>query len=65
MVFVFFSAVCTIVSVAVFAANYLDFFHVADLSINFHFSFVFCVLSVVMAAVAGLFMIIDMRKRSS
>ena len=65
MVFVFYSVVCNLVSVAVFAANYSDFFHVAYLSIKFHFSFVFCVLSVVMAAVAGLFMIIEMKKRSS
>ena len=64
MVFAFFSVVCTIVSVAVFAEKYSDFFPVVDHA-NFHFSFVFCVLSVVMACVAGLFMIIEMKKRSS
>ena len=61
MFFVFFSVVCTKVSVAVFAAKFSDFFRIADHA-YFHFSFIFCVvLSVVMAALAGLFVIIEMK----
>ena len=60
----FFSAFCNIISVAVFARNYKDFFQHAE-NAKFHFSFVFCVLSIVLAGVAGMSMIIEVFKRSS
>ncbi|XP_061166678.1 epithelial membrane protein 1-like [Saccostrea echinata] len=60
----FISAVCTVVSIAVFAEKHYDL--VKDSSfVNFSFAFAFCAVSIVLSAIAGICMIIEIAKRSS
>lgn len=60
----FMAAVCNVISVSVFGEKYYDI--VKDSSVfSFHFAFVFCILSIVISGIAGIFMIVEVAKRSS
>ncbi|XP_061172719.1 uncharacterized protein LOC133182028 [Saccostrea echinata] len=60
----FISAVCTVVSIAVFAENYDDLLKDSSF-VHFSFSFALCAVSIVLSAIAGICMIIEIAKRSS
>ncbi|XP_062584157.1 uncharacterized protein LOC134250905 [Saccostrea cucullata] len=60
----FLSAVCTMVSIAVYAGKY----HASEKYssfVKFSFAFAFCAVSIVLSAIAGICMIIELSKRSS
>ncbi|XP_062603490.1 lens fiber membrane intrinsic protein-like [Saccostrea cucullata] len=64
----FMSALCTVVSISVFARKYPNLVGEGirkDFNFNFNFSFVFCALSIVLSAFAGISMIFQIAKRSS
>ncbi|XP_062598711.1 uncharacterized protein LOC134260143 [Saccostrea cucullata] len=63
IIFSFISAVCNIVSIAVFAEKYHEWGK--NIFFKFSFAFAFCAVSIVLSAIAGICMIIDIAKRSS
>ncbi|XP_061188426.1 uncharacterized protein LOC133196570 [Saccostrea echinata] len=60
----FISAVCTIVSIAVYAGKYHEL-EKDDSFVKFSFAFAFCAVSIVLSVIAGICLIIELAKRSS
>ncbi|XP_062584165.1 uncharacterized protein LOC134250907 [Saccostrea cucullata] len=60
----FISAVCTIVSIAVYAGKYPELRNDRSF-VKFSFAFAFCAVSIVLSAIGGICMIIEIAKRSS
>ncbi|XP_061188435.1 uncharacterized protein LOC133196582 [Saccostrea echinata] len=62
----FISALCSVVSIAVFARKYPNLvIEMIRNDLNFNFSFIFCALFIVLSAFAGICMIIQIAKRTS
>nr|XP_034319326.1 uncharacterized protein LOC105334350 [Crassostrea gigas] len=60
----FMAAICNVISVSVFGEKFHEI--VKDSSIfTFHFAFVFCILSTIITGIAGIFLIVEVAKRSS
>ncbi|XP_052686875.1 peripheral myelin protein 22-like [Crassostrea angulata] len=59
----FMAAVCIVISVSVFGKKYNTI--VKNSSIfSFHYAFVSCILSIIISVIAGIFMIVEVAKRS-